>query len=78
MHPEWQHALADGDVVVVRDDAADGPRFIVYGRGNPRSSFRSYAEAEQRACADADRARAHAWYADGRGLQLIGHRGERR
>jgi hypothetical protein len=69
---EWPAALADGDAVIIRQETTDGPRFVVHSRRGPQLACRTYAEAEARAFAYAEQARAHAWYVDTRGLQLIG------
>jgi len=68
---EWPSPLADGDALVVRDESTDGLRFVVHTRRAPQLTCRTYAEAEARAIAYAERARAHVWYRDGRGFQLI-------
>jgi hypothetical protein len=70
---EWPSTLADGDAVIIREETADGLQFVVHSRRGPQLACRTYAEAEARALAYAERARAHAWYADVRGLQLIGN-----
>jgi hypothetical protein len=68
---EWPCALADGDVLVVRQESVDGLRFMVHSRRRPQFSCRTYAEAEGHALAYADRACMHAWYHDGHRLQLV-------
>ena len=69
---EWPSTLVDGDALIVREEPKDGLRFVVYTHSGPQLICRTYAEAEAQACAYAERAHAHAWYADGRGLQLVG------
>jgi hypothetical protein len=69
---EWPSTIADGDAVIVREETPDGLRFVVHSRRSPQFTCRTYAEAEARTLAYAEHARAYAWYADGRGLQLVG------
>jgi hypothetical protein len=69
---KWPSTLADSDAVIVREETADGIQYVVHGRCGPQLMCRTYAEAEARAFDYAEHARAHAWYADGRGLQLVG------
>ena len=69
---EWPSTIAESDAVVVREETPDGPRFVVHSRREPQFMCRTYAEAEARILAYAAHARAHAWYANGRGLQLLG------
>lgn len=73
---EWPSALADGDALIVREETTEGPRFVVHSRRGPQVACRTYAEAETRAFAYAERAHAQAWYGEGRGVQLLS-RGER-
>ena len=68
---EWPSTLADGDALIVREETTDGPRFVVHSRRGPQLACRTYAEAETRAMAYAERAHAQAWYRDGGGFQLI-------
>jgi hypothetical protein len=68
---EWASSLPDGDAVIVREETTDGRRFVVHSRRGPQFACRTYGEAEARALAYAARAQTHAWYADGRGLQLL-------
>jgi len=71
---EWPLTVADGDAVIVREETTDGPRFVVHSRRGPQLACRTYAEAEARASAHAERTRSYAWYADGRGFQRVGNR----
>ena len=72
MPMEWLATIAEGDAVIVREDRPDGLRFVVHDSRGPQFACRTYAEAEARALTYTEHARAHAWYAEGRGLQLIG------
>jgi hypothetical protein len=68
---EWPSSVADGDVVIVREETQEGVRFVVQSRLGARVAYRTYAEAETRAITHVVHARAHVWYADGRRLQLV-------
>ena len=70
---DWPSTLADGDVVIVRDETTNGSRYVVHGRCGPQLACRTYAEAEARSLSYAEQSRARVWYADARGLQLVGH-----
>ena len=72
VHMEWPSTITTDDAVIVREERPDGLRFVVQGSRGPQFACRTYAEAEARALSYAEHARAHAWYADGRGLQLVG------
>lgn len=72
MPMEWPLTVADSDVVIVREERMGELRFIVHSRRDPQFTCRTYVEAEARALSHAEQACAHAWYADGRGLQLVG------
>lgn len=72
---EWPSTIADRDAVIVREKTPDGLRFVVYSRREPQFTCPTYAEAEARTLAYAEHARAHAWYADGHGVQLLGRSG---
>jgi hypothetical protein len=74
MRMEWPSTLADSDAVIVREETPDGLRFVVHSRRGPQFACRTYAEAEAQTFAYTERARGNAWYADERGLQLIGDR----
>lgn len=71
MRMEWPSTVAECDAVIVRDETTAGLRFVVYSRRGPQLTYRTYAEAEARALAHAEHARAHAWYRDGSGFQLL-------
>ncbi|OFV90213.1 MAG: hypothetical protein A3G76_08050 [Acidobacteria bacterium RIFCSPLOWO2_12_FULL_65_11] len=70
---EWPSTLTNGDAVIVREETRAGLRFVVHSRRGPQFTCRTYAEAEARTLAYAERARGHAWYSDGCRLQLISH-----
>lgn len=69
---EWPSSIGESDAVIVREETPDGLRFVVHSRREPQFTCPTYAEAEARTLAYAEHARAHAWYADGRGFQLLG------
>ena len=69
---KWPGTVADADAVIVREDSPDGTRFVVHSRREPQFTCSTYREAESRTLAYAKRARAHAWYTDGNGFQLLG------
>ena len=68
-------ALAEDDALIVCDDTADAPRFVVHSYRGPQLVCRTFAEAEAHALAYTERARTHAWYRNGRGFQLVLKRG---
>jgi hypothetical protein len=68
---DWPLTLTEHDTLVVRYDTADGPRFVVRSCRGPQLTYRTYAEAEACALANAERANAHAWYRDGHSLQIM-------
>lgn len=68
---EWPWTIADADAVIVREDTPDGLRFVVHSRRAPQFVCQTYAEAEARTLAYTEEARAHTWYANGRGLHLV-------
>ncbi len=72
MRMEWPSTLADDDAAIAREETTDGVRFVVHSRRGPQFACRTYAEAETRAFAYAEHARAHVWYTDKRGFQLVG------
>ena len=64
---------ADGDAVIAAEEKALGLQFIVYGRNRcAQFACETYAEAAARALSYAEHACVSAWYADGRGFQLLG------
>jgi hypothetical protein len=69
---KWPEAASEDDVVIVREDVAAGRRFVVHGSRGPQLVCKSYAEAEAQALAYAEHACTHAWYIEGRRLQLVG------
>lgn len=69
---EWPLTVADRDVVIVREKVPGGQQFIVHSRRDPQFTCRTYVEAEARALSYAEQARAHVWFADAGGLQLVG------
>jgi len=68
---DWPSTLGDGDALIVRQETADGVRFVVRSCLGPQLAYRTYAEAEACAIAHATRAHAHAWFGDGRAFQLV-------
>lgn len=72
---DWSSALADGDVVIVRDETTNGSRYVVHGRRGPQLVCRTYTEAEARSLSYAEQAGACVWYEDALGLQLVGTHG---
>lgn len=68
---EWPSSLAESDALIVRDETADGPRFVVHSCRGPQLTYRTYVEAEASAIAHAERGRAHAWYREGCGFHLV-------
>ena len=68
---DWASTVLDGDAVIVREETPAGRWFMVHTCRGPQLACRTYGEAETRTLAYAARARAHAWYTDGRGLQLL-------
>ena len=69
---EWPSPASAGDAVVIREETPAGLRFVVHGSHGPQFACHTYAEAEARALAYAEHARARVWHADGPGLQLVG------
>jgi len=71
---EWPLTIAQADAVIVRENTAEGPRFVVHSRRTTLFTCHTLAEAESRTLAYAEQACVHVWYASGRGLQLVGRR----
>ena len=69
---EWPSTIAENDAIIVREDTPDGLRFVVHSRREAQFMCRTYAEAEARTLAYTEHASVHAWYSNGRGLQLLG------
>jgi len=68
---DWPATIAHSDAVIVRENSAVGPRFVVYSRRAPLFTCLTLAEAEARTLVYAEQARAHVWYATDRRLQLV-------
>jgi hypothetical protein len=69
---EWPSTIANVDAVIVRENTAQGLRFVVHGHRTTLFTCLTLAEAEARTLAYAEQARATVWYASARGLQLVG------
>jgi hypothetical protein len=69
---DWPSVLLEGDMLIVREDAAQGRvRFVVRSVDVPPVAFPTYAEAEAHAISRAEQTGSHAWYRDGRRLHLV-------
>jgi hypothetical protein len=68
----WPLTISDGDAVIVPDQKSLGLRFMVYDRLGVQFACGTYAEAEARALSHAEQQFACVWFADERGLQLVG------
>ncbi len=68
----WPLTISAGDAVIVPDQKSPGLRFMVYDRLGVQFACGTYAEAEARALSHAEQQFACVWYADERGLQLVG------
>lgn len=68
---QWPSTLAESDALIVSNETFGRVRYVVYSCRGPQFVCRTYAEAEAHALAYAERAVAHAWYQDGRRLQLV-------
>ena len=69
---EWPSTVPDRDAIIVHEETMDGLRFVVHSRRGPQFLCPTYAEAEARAFSYAEHACVRVWYADVRGLQLVG------
>jgi hypothetical protein len=68
---EWPVTIAHADVVIVRENTAEGLQFVAHSRRARLFTCGTFAEAEARTLAYAEQARVHVWYAGDRGLQLV-------
>jgi hypothetical protein len=68
---EFPVTIGHADAVIVRENTADGPRFVVHSRRAPLFTCGTFAEAEARTLVYAAQARACVWYSSARGLQLV-------
>ncbi|OFW05177.1 MAG: hypothetical protein A3I61_10460 [Acidobacteria bacterium RIFCSPLOWO2_02_FULL_68_18] len=69
---DWPSTAASADAVIIREKTAEGLQFVVYGKHGPQFMCGTYVAAEARALSYAEQASACVWYADARGLQLVG------
>jgi hypothetical protein len=67
----WPVGASSTDVVIVREETANGPSFVVHTRNGPQLACRTFVEAERTALTHVEGSWGHAWFTDGYEMRLL-------